>query len=440
MELKQLIEQVREALQTTAFRFKNDVGYGIDYKINKYFFLDEIGALIIQNIIEQGSVCAESIAKDYGVPPSLIIEDANLFLRQFIETNSPNCVPDEYCRDELFLSYFAERKIPISASIEVTEACNEHCIHCYRPTPKKEVWNAELFTQTCAELRELGCLQIDFTGGEPFLKKGFLDFLKIADQHGFIVSILTNATLISDEAIVTLRKIKLRNIYVSLYSDNAVIHDKITQLPGSFHTTVATIEKLVASNISVVINAPIMKANKESPSGIKALANRMGLEVKFAYKITASYNKSVSTEGINVYSKQELSKQINDPQVQLYSDLIALRKAGGTTKRDRIRTCDAGFRSITISPEGEIIPCTALRLKCGNITKDKISSLWVEDKNMQHWRNEGSLVKDGCMSCSSYDFCEPCPAGYFAEHNSLDGIDNTTCGFGKVFNSCVTCV
>ncbi|PKO87347.1 MAG: hypothetical protein CVU16_15850 [Betaproteobacteria bacterium HGW-Betaproteobacteria-10] len=131
--------------------------------------------------------------------------------------------------------------------------------------------------------------------------------------------------------------------------------------------------------------------------------------------------------------------QINDPAVNLYSEIINTRKSGGIVRRDRIRTCDAGFRSITISPEGDIVPCTALRLKCGNIRDMEIAELWNTDNNMELWRNSGSLVKSQCKSCSSYDYCEPCPAGYFAENNSLDGIDDVTCGFGKTFSSCVSC-
>jgi hypothetical protein len=67
----------------------------------------------------------------------------------------------------------------------------------------------------------------------------------------------------------------------------------------------------------VFLNAPIMAINKDSPQGITALADSLGLEVKFAYKITESYNKKISTKKINVYSKDELSKQINGVGAQL---------------------------------------------------------------------------------------------------------------------------
>ncbi|PKO87426.1 MAG: hypothetical protein CVU16_15765 [Betaproteobacteria bacterium HGW-Betaproteobacteria-10] len=317
MNIQPLIVEVNDKLKTSAFRFLETVGYGIDYKNNQYYFLDEIGSRIIKSLTEYGQVDIGSIAAEYDAPIELILEDTVAFLQGFLVCESDEKSLAIQSQDEAFLSYFSDNRIPLSATIEITEACNEHCVHCYRPEPSKEAWSVELFERTCIELKDIGTLQIDFTGGEPFLKKGFVEYLKIADKHGFILSILTNATLVTDDAIDVLKNAKVRNVYVSIYSSNPDIHDAITRLPGSFYQTVATIKKLTANNIPVFLNAPIMAINKDSPQGITALADSLGLEVKFAYKITESYNKKISTKKINVYSKDELSKQINGVGAQL---------------------------------------------------------------------------------------------------------------------------
>lgn len=422
-----------------AFRFFDGGGYGINYKKNNYYFLDEIAARLVRETIEFGFVDTKSIALEYGVEEGLIVEDAINFFGGFSAVPQGNGSEASHLADEAFFDYFTEQLIPLTAVIEVTEACNEHCIHCYRPPPKKEYWTAGRFNKICNELAKMGSLQIDFTGGEPFLKKDFLDYLKIADSHGFIISILTNATLIDEKAIDVLKLIKLRSLYVSIYSADAATHDNITKLPGSFQKTIDAIRKLKDAGLPVFLNAPIMDANRSSPNGIKVLAENLGLDVKFAYKISESYSKDRATKKLNIFSKSELSKMIDDPQVRLYADLIEKKKYGGVSTRDRVRSCDTGFRSVTISPEGDLIPCTALRMKCGNVGADEIASLWKNNSNINYWRQEGSLVKDGCKSCSSYDFCEPCPAGYFSTHGNLSGIDEITCGFGKAFSSCISC-
>lgn len=439
MDIHSAINLSNYTFKKSAFRFFNGGGYGINYKDNSYFFLDEIGARLVQEVVEHGRVDTKSMAVEYGVDEEIIIDDASAFLRNFSTTGQTLGDQPANLADESFLNYFTEQKIPLTAIIEITEACNENCIHCYRPDPKKEYWTEERFEKACAELATMGSLQIDFTGGEPFLKKGFSEYLKIADRYGFIVSILTNATLIDDDALEVLKTIKLRSLYISIYSADSDTHDLITRLPGSFQKTVETISILKSNGVPVFLNSPVMDANRNSPAGIKDFADKLGLDVKFTYKISESYSEDRATKKLNIFSKDELTRMIENPQVRLYSELIDQRKNGNIQTRDRIRSCDTGFRSITISPEGDIIPCTALRMKCGNIGNQDIASLWENDENMQHWRHEGSLVKEGCKTCSSYDFCEPCPAGYFSTHGNLDGIDEITCGFGKAFSACISC-
>jgi radical SAM protein with 4Fe4S-binding SPASM domain len=441
-ELVSLVDKARQLLNNSVFRFLDELGYGIDYKKNKYYFLDEIGTRIVRDIVESGSIDIDNIAELYGVPSSLVFDDTILFLRQLTEAtgiNSSGLPSSQGMQDEVFFKYFTERRIPLSAIIEITNKCNEHCIHCYRPAAKKEVWRTDLFERVCSELKEMGTLQLDFTGGEPFLKKNFLEFLQIADKYGFIISILTNATLIDEKAIEILNSLRIRNIYISIYSSSPYVHDKITGLPGSFEKTLNAIKTLLANKIQISLNSSVMTENRHSTSGTKELADSLGVDIKFAYKISKSYNKSILTNELNVFSKSELSRLIDDPQIRLYADIIESKKSGRIIARDRERSCDAGFRSITISPEGEIIPCTALRLKCGNILNEKLSELWENNKNIKYWRDKGSLINEQCKCCSAYDYCEPCPAGYFADFGSLEGIDETTCGFGKVFSSCISC-
>lgn len=438
--IQECIEATKTALSETSFRFFDEFSYGIDYRKNNYFLLDETGSLFLKQIICDGKLDIQQISKSYNVHESIIEKDSIAFMQQLQQQShyghELNLGNEQ---EEQFLKFFTEKKIPITAIIEITEGCNEDCVHCYRPVPKKEVWTPELFEKICIQLRELGTLQLDFTGGEPFLKKNFPTYLDIADKHGFIISILTNGTLIQDDSIDFLSKIKTRMIYFSLYSNDAGIHDSITKLPGSFDKTISTINKLISKGVPASINSPIMEHNKDSVKGIKRLADDLRIDVKFAYKISKSYNPKRQFKGINVFSDEEFKKHIHDKEVSLYSEMINARKQGEIIQRNRIRTCDTGFRSITISPEGDVIPCTALRLKCGNVLENNLDYLWQSNPNLKLWREEGSLVKKQCKTCESYDYCEPCPAGYFTEHNSLDGIDEVTCGFGKTFSSCVSC-
>ena len=73
------------------------------------------------------------------------------------------------------------RRIPISGLIEVTQLCNNKCIHCYNNLPgedlkaKEEELSFAEYRRILDEIVDAGCLWLLFTGGEIFTRKDFID-------------------------------------------------------------------------------------------------------------------------------------------------------------------------------------------------------------------------------------------------------------------------
>ena len=87
--------------------------------------------------------------------------------------------------------------------IELTERCNNNCIHCYINLPaddrlaqKKELTAGEI-KGVLREAASLGCAAVRFTGGEPLLRDDFEELYIFSRRLGLRVIIYTNATLIS---------------------------------------------------------------------------------------------------------------------------------------------------------------------------------------------------------------------------------------------------
>lgn len=63
--------------------------------------------------------------------------------------------------------------------IELTERCNNDCIHCYinQPADDEDIKKGELGTHELKKIIDeaaaLGCLTVKFTGGEPLLREDF---------------------------------------------------------------------------------------------------------------------------------------------------------------------------------------------------------------------------------------------------------------------------
>ena len=91
--------------------------------------------------------------------------------------------------------------------MELTERCNNNCIHCYinQEENNKELIEKELTTKELKDIitkaADIGVMTIRFTGGEPLLRNDFKEIYLFTKRLGIKVIIFTNATLI-DQVLV----------------------------------------------------------------------------------------------------------------------------------------------------------------------------------------------------------------------------------------------
>ena len=123
--------------------------------------------------------------------------------------------------------------VPLSiVYLDITGECNLHCTHCYHINGQiyeNELSNEEI-KRILEEISAFGVENITFSGGEPFLRKNFIEIARYTGSLGFkSVNVATNGTLIDREIA---RQIKLENlnVQVSIDGDIAEIHDSIKEV------------------------------------------------------------------------------------------------------------------------------------------------------------------------------------------------------------------
>ena len=153
--------------------------------------------------------------------------------------------------------------------LELTDACNLKCIHCYarsdHKSGKKDKLNINDWKRIINESYSTGCRKIQFIGGEPFLiGNKIFDLIRHAINVGFnFVEIFTNGTLLDENKIDLLKRWKA-NIAISFYSINRSIHESITTVKGSYDKTLSTIKRLKQRDIPFRIAVVVMKENQDS--------------------------------------------------------------------------------------------------------------------------------------------------------------------------------
>lgn len=165
--------------------------------------------------------------------------------------------------------------------VELTKKCNLRCEHCYVPDCNEA--NTDLMTlddirDLISQIDELGVMELQLTGGEPFILPHILDIIKEVQSRLILCSVFTNGTLMTEKIF---RYISENNygliFYISLdgYQET---HDAFRKHRGAFQKTVATIKRLLQIGCDVRINTSIGRHNiAEMRQFIEFVKNEFGV-------------------------------------------------------------------------------------------------------------------------------------------------------------------
>ena len=132
------------------------------------------------------------------------------------------------------------QRAPLQVSIEVTRRCPLECLHCYNNLPMgdldarhRELSKEEHF-RVLDELVEMGCFWLLYTGGEIFARKDFLEIYTYAKQKGFLITLFTNGTLLTEAIADYLAQWPPFAIEITLYGRTRETYEALTAIPGSY--------------------------------------------------------------------------------------------------------------------------------------------------------------------------------------------------------------
>lgn len=249
---------------------------------------------------------------------------------------------------------------PLSLSIELTNRCNEKCIHCL----KNAGYNSHCDINYLNLINYLDFLKhhtksIQLTGGEPMLYKDFYNLLSYCKNNFEEISVSTTGTLINESNVENFLD---TTTYVSLYSHIESNHDEITLLKGSYNKTLNGIDLLVKNNINVSISSIVTKFNINYIEDMVKLAiNHKVNNIRFGQFNPMGRGESLGSEWIlNSNEKvklHQITKSLNE-KYKDYIDIVIFPL--DSPKKDlcgKNLSCSAGRRLWVIKENGNILPC-----------------------------------------------------------------------------------
>src|ERR1700737_125369 len=136
--------------------------------------------------------------------------------------------------------HYSGQRTPLEVSIEVTRRCPLECQHCYNnlPMADQDARSREMSTEEhfrmLDELVEMGCFWLLYTGGEIFARKDFLEIYTYAKKKGFLITLFTNGTLITEKIADYLVEWPPFAIEITLYGRTKETYEELTAVPGLY--------------------------------------------------------------------------------------------------------------------------------------------------------------------------------------------------------------
>lgn len=126
------------------------------------------------------------------------------------------------------------KRCPTDGTFELTVRCNLHCKMClfrHDDSENAEIMSKELTAEQWIDMAEqvadAGTVSLLITGGEPLLRPDFCEIWEGIYKNGFLITLYTNAVLVTDKVMKTLEKYPPHKIGVTIYGSSSEIYEKV---------------------------------------------------------------------------------------------------------------------------------------------------------------------------------------------------------------------
>ena len=341
--------------------------------------------------------------------------------------------------------------------IELTERCNNDCMHCCinRPANDASALAREMTTEQVKEIlrqaADRGCMQVRFTGGEPLLRPDWKALYIYARRLGMKVLLFTNARLITADLADMLASVPpLETIEITVYGMHQESYEAVTRSPGSFAQFRHGVQLLLERKVPFLVKSVLLPQNKHEMDEFEAWAREIPwMTTSPSYTMTFDLGSRRDDEGRNARIKSlrpspvEVLAQVsrNPKKYQREMAEFAARFMG--PQGNTLFGCGAG-QSMCVDAYGYVQPCTCVRapeLTVGLFPSPLPESIGCRSgfsrpgggtasSNLAEARERFSQIRAlqgtnpeylrRCARCFLKGLCEQCPGKSWIENGTLD--------------------
>lgn len=302
-----------------------------------------------------------------------------------------------------------EMDIRKNISIELTNNCNLHCVHCCVEAGEKR--KNDLSTKDIIDIFDK-CIMwnpkmITLSGGEPLLRSDFEELLEyLRNNYSGHIGVSTNGTLITNSnADLLVKYTNQIDISIDGVDEETC---SIVRGKGVFEKVINNIKLLQSKGFkNISLSMVFSDKNEYLEPAFLELNRKLG---------TIPITRMFAEIGRGKNSKNIFSdKGIDDIYIpEVFLDLNSKQQLG-------VRTCSAGRSQLFVRYNGEVYPCPSYMKReyyLGNILEvQKIDELLVDSKGKKDIQElmlkTDMLYSQKCANCDLSLFCWTCPGAAY---------------------------
>ncbi|PTN38680.1 radical SAM protein [Desulfonatronum sp. SC1] len=414
---------------------------------NQAHKLNPEGARILDYLLGGGQV-AEIVARisagngnngaDSGQGLSRPLSDVALFLDAVRRCLSGDLREDTVtCAVEVRPLEVRFSDLPVLSEVAVTGRCNLRCVFCYAgcagtcsrsPDSAGDADDADSPVMSTAQVKtvlerirnQARVPSVSFTGGEPTLRADLPELVAFASQDlGMRVNLITNGTLVSEQSARSLADAGLASAQVSIEGPDAAVHDRVTQVEGSFEKSCRAVAHFQDVGVTVHCNTTINRRNLDVVAEMPSFARmKLGLaRLSMNMVIPAG---SASQEG----------DEPDSPLIR-YTDMapviLAVQRAAAQADVEFMwysptplclfnpitadlgnKGCSACDGLLSVDFRGRILPCSSCDDPMGDLLREDFRTIWNRPASTVY--RDKDLAHASCRECDHFAFCHGgCP-------------------------------
>jgi MoaA/NifB/PqqE/SkfB family radical SAM enzyme len=301
--------------------------------------------------------------------------------------------------EELYLRTGRDVTRPAAIFAEVIERCNYKCRYCdywRRPNYRDEMSIAE-WQRALLSLKEfIGAYHVEFAGGEPYLKKGFMDLVRFCRDNDIHWGVTTNGGAYLNKKIVA-QTVQANpfNINISIDSMDPKIHDYSRGVENSLSDIVQGIRNVSDMRRSEGLEFPIII----KPVVHKLNFRRLPEMVEWIQEIgaTALSFQPVEMGTSEVEDELWIGEDEMEDLIAVRDELLRLKRGGAPIlngeavlnawpnhfRREKappeVMPCRIGMRNYFIRSDGRLEVCWFFK-PIGNVRTQTAREIWYGEE------------------------------------------------------------